>query len=103
VLAFADRLVRTGFRAEYGVGRHGPGSNIFLYTRGPCGNRVEFCADMALVPEGTPPRIWQGLDDSIINSWAPYGPPRNVWEITAREAVQGPRWDSWTCGRVVAP
>jgi catechol 2,3-dioxygenase-like lactoylglutathione lyase family enzyme len=79
---FADRLVRFGYRAEYGIGRHGPGSNLFLYTRDPSGNRVELCADMALVPRGSPHRKWVGRDDRILNSWAPYPPPRSFWEIT---------------------
>jgi catechol 2,3-dioxygenase-like lactoylglutathione lyase family enzyme len=80
--AFADRLVRFGCRAEYGIGRHGPGSNLFLYTRDPSGNRVELCADMALVAAGSIPRTWVGRDDRILNSWAPYPPPRSFWEIT---------------------
>ena len=85
--AFADRLVRFECRAEYGIGRHGPGSNLFLYTRDPSGNRVELCADMALVPRGSPHRRWVGRDDRILNSWAPYPPPRSFWEITPQVEI----------------
>lgn len=82
IIAFADRLASAGTPAEYGVGRHSPGSNLFLYVRDPSGNRVELTADMALVPAGAPHRIWEGKDPSIVNTLAPYGPPRAFWEIT---------------------
>lgn len=82
VIAFADRLANAGSTAEYGVGRHGPGSNVFVYVRDPSGNRVELTADMAIVPRGAPHRVWEGESPSIVNSLAPYGPPRPFWEIT---------------------
>ncbi|MBS1676224.1 MAG: VOC family protein [Actinobacteria bacterium] len=82
VIRFADRLAMAGTTAEYGVGRHGPGSNVFLYVRDPSGNRVELTADMASVPAGAPHRVWRGTDPSIVNSLAPYGPPKTFWEIT---------------------
>lgn len=82
VIQAADRLASAGTTAEYGIGRHAPGSNVFLYVRDPSGNRVELCADMALVPAGAPHRVWKGKDVSIINTLAPYGPPRSFWEIT---------------------
>ncbi|MBS1895329.1 MAG: VOC family protein [Actinobacteria bacterium] len=82
MIGFADRLAFSGTTAEYGVGRHGPGSNLFLYVRDPSGNRVELTADMAAVPAGAPHRIWRGKDPSIVNSIAPYPPPRTFWEIT---------------------
>lgn len=82
VIGFADRLASAGTPAEYGVGRHGPGSNLFLYVRDPSGNRVELTADMAEVPAGAPHRVWHGTDPSIVNSLAPYGPPKTFWEIT---------------------
>lgn len=82
VIAFADRLAIAGTTAEYGIGRHSPGSNLFLYVRDPSGNRVELTADMATVPAGAPHRVWRGKDPSIVNSLAPYGPPKTFWEIT---------------------
>lgn len=82
VIAFADRLAAAGTTAEYGVGRHGPGSNLFLYARDPSGNRVELTADMAAVPAGAPHRVWRGKDPAIVNTLAPYGPPKAFWEIT---------------------
>jgi catechol 2,3-dioxygenase len=82
MVMFADRLAAAGTTAEYGIGRHSPGSNLFLYSRDPSGNRLELTADMALVPETAPQRVWEGTDPSIVNTLAPYGPPRAFWEIT---------------------
>lgn len=82
MVTFADHLASLGTPAEYGVGRHGPGSNLFLYVRDPAGNRVELTADMAFVPVGAPHRVWEGKEVSIVNTIAPYGPPRTFWEIT---------------------
>lgn len=82
MVAFADRLVAHGQHAEYGIGRHGPGANLFLYVRDPDGNRVEMSAEMALVPETAPTRYWEGRDPHIIDVWAPYAPPRAFWEVT---------------------
>ena len=81
-MRFADRIVRMGCRAEYGIGRHGPGANLFLYVRDPSGNRVELCTDMALIPPGAPARIWEGNDDRFLDVWAPYLPPASWLEIT---------------------
>lgn len=82
ILAFADRLVAHGRRAEYGIGRHGPGADLFLYLRDPDGNRVEVTAEMALVPDTAPARCWEGRDPYIIDVWAPYAPPKSFWEAT---------------------
>ena len=82
MLEFADRLAARGQHAEYGIGRHGPGANLFLYLRDPDGNRVEVTTEMALVPETAPTRIWVGKDPYIIDVWAPYAPPKEFWEVT---------------------
>jgi catechol 2,3-dioxygenase len=82
LVMFADRLAAAGSTAEYGIGRHSPGSNLFLYARDPSGNRLELTADMALVPDTARHRVWEGTDPSIVNTLAPYVPPRAFWEIT---------------------
>jgi len=82
LVTFADRLVRLGGRAEYGIGRHGPGSNLFLYIRDPSGNRVELCCEMAIVPPGAPYRIWEGNDDRFLDVWASYRAPKSFFEVT---------------------
>ena len=82
LVRMADRIVRMGYRSEYGIGRHGPGSNLFLYVRDPSGNRVELCCDMAMVPPGATARVWEGNDDRYLDVWTSYLPPPSWMEIT---------------------
>ncbi len=52
------RLRHCGFEVDWGVGRHGPGNNIFSYFREPNGLVVEYTAEVEQVGEdykaGTP-------------------------------------------------
>jgi catechol 2,3-dioxygenase len=80
---FADRVTRMGHKSEYGIGRHGPGSNLFLYMRDPTGNRVELTSEMARVTDpDEPPRIWRGDFLEILNVWMPLPPPDSFMEGT---------------------
>ena len=56
-----------------GIGRHGPGSNLFLYFPDPDGYPIELTADMEEAPElgGRPAKRWPQEPDT----W-------NVWEGT---------------------
>lgn len=47
------RLIGTGATLEWGVGRHGPGSNIFAYFLDPDGFAVEYTTEMQHVDEAT--------------------------------------------------
>lgn len=57
-----------------GIGRHGPGSNLFLYFPDPDGYPIELTADMEDAPEdgGRPARQWPQEPET----W-------NVWHETA--------------------
>jgi catechol 2,3-dioxygenase len=80
---FCDRIARLGHGIEYGIGRHGPGNNIFCYLRDPSGNRVELTAEMARVTDpNTPPRRWTGNMADIVNVWGPVLPPPSFAEGT---------------------
>jgi catechol 2,3-dioxygenase-like lactoylglutathione lyase family enzyme len=46
------RLRQAGEECIWGVGRHGPGNNVFAYYRDPAGNVVEFYGDMQTVDDG---------------------------------------------------
>lgn len=73
---FADRLARFGYQIEWGIGRHGPGGNLFMYARDPSGNRVEFTAEMGRVPDPqTPTRFWSGDPLAMLNQWGVAPPP----------------------------
>lgn len=48
------RLREAGLDCVWGVGRHGPGNNIFSYYADPAGNFVEYYGDMEEQPERFP-------------------------------------------------
>jgi catechol 2,3-dioxygenase len=84
LVTFADRLTRHGSRPEMGIGRHGPGNNIFLYVRDPAGHRVELSTQLARVTDRqAPARIWSGPPTENFNLWAEMMPtPEFYMEIT---------------------
>jgi catechol 2,3-dioxygenase-like lactoylglutathione lyase family enzyme len=84
LVAFADRLTRHGSRPEVGIGRHGPGNNIYLYVRDPAGHRVELSTQLARVTDrDAPTRIWTGAPTESFNLWAEMMPPMEFYtEVT---------------------
>jgi len=54
------RLREAGVECIWGVGRHGPGRNVFSYYTDPCGNVVEFYGDMDEFTDHVDgePRFW---------------------------------------------
>ena len=49
----AGRMKKHGFNVEWGVGRHGPGDNVFSYFVDPNGFVVEYTAEVQQVDEAT--------------------------------------------------
>jgi catechol 2,3-dioxygenase len=49
----SGRLRRSGYEIEWGVGRHGPGNNIFSYFIEPNGFVAEYTTGMEHVDEAT--------------------------------------------------
>ena len=49
----AGRVKKHGFNVEWGVGRHGPGDNVFSYFVDPNGFVVEYTAEVQQVNEAT--------------------------------------------------
>ena len=49
----AGRMKKHGFNVEWGVGRHGPGDNVFSYFVDPNGFVVEYTAEVQQVDEVT--------------------------------------------------
>jgi catechol 2,3-dioxygenase-like lactoylglutathione lyase family enzyme len=49
----SGRLKKHGFNVEWGVGRHGPGDNVFSYFVDPNGFVVEYTAEVQQVDEAT--------------------------------------------------
>ncbi len=58
VMRGGGRLRDHGYPIEWGVGRHGPGANVFAYFLGPDGMVIEYTAEVEQVgddyPTGTP-------------------------------------------------
>lgn len=59
----AGRLKSGGFNPEWGLGRHGPGNNVFLYFIDPNGFVVEYTTELEQIDEATyrpnDPRYWR--------------------------------------------
>jgi len=76
----AGRLKRSGFDVEWGVGRHGPGSNVFSYFIEPNGFVAEYTTeldqldDATHVPQGA--SYWQKIMPNP-DRWGLAGPPSN--------------------------
>lgn len=49
----AGRLKRAGHMVQWGVGRHGPGDNVFAYFLDPDGFAVEYTAEVQQIDEAT--------------------------------------------------
>jgi catechol 2,3-dioxygenase len=87
----SDRLVETGFRWEFGPGRHmggiprdtkGLGTNTFAYAFDPTGNRNEFSGGMNEVPDDATYIHETSPDEfpEIMNGWA-YNMPETFMTI----------------------
>lgn len=75
------RLRDAGAKCIWGVGRHGPGRNVFSYYNDPAGNIVEFYGDMDEFPESVnlEPTYWGREHKGDI--WGVAGrPPRSFTE-----------------------
>jgi catechol 2,3-dioxygenase-like lactoylglutathione lyase family enzyme len=83
----AGRMKRGGFPIEWGVGRHGPGDNVFAYFVDPNGYAVEYTTDMKQIDDahyvaGTP-ETWKRAPHS--DAWGIADPPTQRF----RDAIAG--------------
>ncbi|ALS65110.1 VOC family protein [Pandoraea apista] len=60
-------LKAKGVEIVRGIGKHGPGENVFLVFKDPDGNYVEFYCDMIQMNAATPhvPRTWENNLDAF--------------------------------------
>ncbi|APT60008.1 glyoxalase [Roseomonas gilardii] len=56
VMLGAGRMIDAGFPIAWGVGRHGPGDNVFAYFIDPSGIVIEYTAEVEQVGDGHLPR-----------------------------------------------
>ncbi len=77
VMRGAGRLRDAGYPIEWGVGRHGPGNNVFAYFLGPEDFVIEYTAEVEQVDEGYPtggPDDW-GFPAGRSDRWGVTDPP----------------------------
>ena len=60
---------------RWGVGRHGPGNNVFAYFVDPNGFVIEYTTEVQVVDEAThEPRVWKRVPH-LMDRWGTAGPP----------------------------
>ena len=76
----AGRLKRSGFDVEWGVGRHGPGSNVFSYFIEPNGFVAEYTTELDQLDDAThvpqDASYWHKIMPNP-DRWGLAGPPSN--------------------------
>jgi catechol 2,3-dioxygenase len=76
----AGRVRRSGFDIEWGVGRHGPGSNVFSYFIEPNGFVAEYTTELDQLDDAThvpqDANYWQKIMPNP-DRWGLAGPPSN--------------------------
>jgi catechol 2,3-dioxygenase-like lactoylglutathione lyase family enzyme len=65
---WADRMGRLNIPLWWGPGRHGPGNNLFFMIEDPDGHKVEFSAELELLPREAPFRTWPH-EQRTLNLW----------------------------------
>ena len=77
VMKGAGRCRQNGTPIEWGVGRHGPGNNVFAYFVGPEGFPIEYTAEVMQVDDSYPtggPDDW-GFPNGRTDHWGITDPP----------------------------
>lgn len=77
VMRGAGRMRDAGYPIEWGVGRHGPGNNVFSYFMGPEDFVIEYTAEVEQVDDSYPtggPNDW-GYPDGRSDNWGVTDPP----------------------------
>jgi catechol 2,3-dioxygenase-like lactoylglutathione lyase family enzyme len=65
---WADRMGRLRIPLWWGPGRHGPGNNLFFMVEDPDGHKVEFSAELELMPRDMAHRTWPH-EQRTLNLW----------------------------------
>ena len=65
---WADRFGRERVPLKWGPGRHGPGSNLFMFVHDRDGNWVELSAELELIHNDRPAGVW-AHEEYTANSW----------------------------------
>lgn len=80
----SGRLKQHGFRIQWGVGRHGPGANVFAYFLDPHDFAIEYTAEMEQVDDATygvgKPEDWSHRGSNNPDAWNLADPPTDRFQ-----------------------
>jgi len=83
----AGRMKTHGYRIEWGVGRHGPGANVFAYFIDPTGFVIEYTAEMQQVDDATykvgVPEDWAYRGGNNPDAWQLADPPTERFQLAS--------------------
>jgi catechol 2,3-dioxygenase-like lactoylglutathione lyase family enzyme len=65
---WGDRMASLRIPLWWGPGRHGPGNNLFFMVEDPDGHKVEFSAELELMPQDMGYRTWPH-EQRTLNLW----------------------------------
>ena len=65
---WGDRMAKLRIPLWWGPGRHGPGNNLFFMIEDPEGHKVEFSAELEVMPQEAPYRSWPH-EQRTLNLW----------------------------------
>ena len=84
----SGRLKKNGFNVEWGVGRHGPGNNIFSYFIEPNGFVAEYTTEVERLDEAThipgTPDYWAKVMSGSPDRWG-----MTTQSVALKDAMQG--------------
>jgi len=66
--AWADRVAARGVPLHWGIGRHGPGNDLFFMVKDPDDNLIEISAELERCDSGRPVGIWP-YEQRTLNLW----------------------------------
>ncbi len=79
------RLKKNGFGTEWGVGRHGPGNNVFSYFIEPDGFVAEYTTELDQIDEAThvpqDAAYWDKVMPQRGDRWGTAGAPSNLMQF----------------------
>ena len=65
---WADHMSRERIEIVWGVGRHGPGNDVFFMVRDPDGNLAEISSEIEVCDEARPAGVWPH-EERTLNLW----------------------------------
>jgi catechol 2,3-dioxygenase-like lactoylglutathione lyase family enzyme len=68
VIAWADRMAKDGIAIHWGIGRHGPGNDVFFMVKDPDGNLLEISAEIESCDPARPAGTWRH-EQRTLNLW----------------------------------